>query len=514
MFSDIGSVLRQLYLKRFFFPRDVLRWASTRYAKKLALVADDGQGLSFQELGSQVFQLASGLQAQGLEPGARIAFTLPNGIAFMQLRLACYEAGFVAVPLVADLSPAALKNALQACDPQLYVFDEDLLGSAANEILGDWDPRKWVAISGSDRRALDQYLKPNGKSSSRILLPGDLATINFTSGSTGTPKGVMSTHRAWAKSLQMMVQSSLLSRHENEKMLHAIPFATAGWGAVLPCLLGGICSFSMKEFDPAQALAIIESEQITRTFLTPSQIIDFLEDPGLSRRKFASLRAIIYGSAPLSGPKMAEAFANFGPILNQGYGLAEVLPPLAALAPQAHHPSHPMRAGKIAPGVELKITDGHQIIRKAYQRGEVLVRSPTQTPGYWQKPELTRNAVEQGFFRTGDIGFWDEEDYLNIVGRASEQIDGISLHPREIEEIAHGHSGIKECALVKTGKKIELVCSRRLNTRVNEAELRSHLKKRIGDAIEYSIVFLPGDLPRSAAGKIVRGQIGKKEERS
>jgi fatty-acyl-CoA synthase len=505
----LRRLLQGLFLRRLRAPRDAARWAFRRHSDKTAFLTAEGRSVRFAELGARVFALAAGLLKQGLAPGERVAFLLPNCPEFVELRLACHEAGLVAVPLVWDLAPEARARALELVGAKLYVFDPALDGGASGLAAARVPGLKCIPLPEDDRSALDA-LAVSGAGPCRTRIdPAAPATVNFTSGTTGEPKGVVSTHRAWMASVRMMAAASRLAPQANERFLHAIPFATAGWGPVLPCLLGGVTGLLVRRFEPTSALEVAAREGATRAFLTPSQIIDWLDEPGLTPGKLPRLRAIIYGTAPLAGPKAAEALSRFGPVLQQGYGLAEVLPPLALLWPEEHDPAkHPFRAGRVARGVEVRVAgaDGREVARGL--RGEVLVKAPTQTPGYWQRPELTAAATRDGFFRTGDIGFRDEAGFLSVVGRAAESIPGLALHPREAEEAAHANEALKECALVASASGATLTYSVRRGRELAAEELERFLAGRLpAGTPAVRAQRWAGDLPRSAAGKIVRGQL-------
>jgi fatty-acyl-CoA synthase len=501
----IGKFLREIALRRLHAPRDAARWAFRRHGERIALRTPEGQEVSFSELGRRVYALAAGLLESGLKPGDRVAFTLPNCTEFVELRLACHEAGLVAVPLIWDLSPQARAAALRTAGARLYVFDPVL----------DPEPRaggaRTIPLPSGDRSGLESLALPGaGPCDARVDLDSP-ATINFTSGTTGEPKGVVSTHRAWAASVKMTVRSSLLSLGRNEVFLHAIPLATAGWGAVLPCLLGGITGLLLREWHPARALGLLEEERVSRAFLTPSMLIDLLDEPDLEERDLSSLRAVIYGTAPLHGAKAAEALKRLGPVLHQGYGLAEVLPPLALLAPAEHDPADAsLRVGRPAGGVSVRIVDAGGRPLPDGEHGRVEVKSPTQTPGYWNRPELNAEALRDGFFRTGDVGFVDAEGYLNVLGRGAEMLAGVAEHPRVVEEAGHEHPGVKECALVEVDGQPVLACSARRGRRLDAADVERTLAGSLPpDSRPARAAVTQGDLPRSAAGKIVRRDLGR-----
>lgn len=494
------------YLKRFRLVRDVARWSFRRYADRNAFVTQSGERLSFGDLGRRIYALAEGLLKLGLQPGDRVAFLLPNCFEFVEVRLACHEAGLVAAPLVWDMSPESRRRALEQTGARVYIHDPSL-DSGADELASRGIAGlRCIPVSEGNRSGLDGVSVPGAGPCRVAIDPAGPATINFTSGTTGEPRGVVSTHAAWMASLRMTMGASRLAPGRREVMLHAIPFATAGWGAIPACLLGGVTGLLMRRFDPAAALDMVERERAARAFLTPSQIIDWLDEPSLGSRDLSSLRSLIYATAPLHGPKTREALKRFGPILQQGYGLAEVLPPVALLWPEEHDPDgHPFRAGSIVPPCRVRIAgkDGRET--DMGERGDIRVWSPTRTPGYWERPDLTKAALDGEFFRTGDIGFWDEAGFLNVVGRAVETVSGFDLHPREVEELAHAHPAIKECALVEAGKRVVLAYSARRGGQLSEEELERFLAERLPKgAAPARCARFDGDLPRNAAGKIVR----------
>jgi len=376
----LRGLATKIFLHRFSVPRDLCRWAFRHYGERLAFMTTEGERLTFAELGARVYGLAAGLLARGLQAGDRVAFLLPNSLEFVELRLACHEASLTAMPLVWDLSPEARVRALSLTEAQMYAFDPELDRGAAETASRGIPELRCVPVIRGDRRSIES-LSSAGAGPSRVPIdPMAPATIHFTSGTTGEPKGVVSTHGAWVSSLKMTVGSSRLTPGKKEVMLHAIPFATAGWGAVLPSLLGGVTGLLMRRFEPGLALEFAEREQATRAFLTPSQIIDWLDEPTLGSSDLSTLGGLIYGTAPLHGPKAAEALRRFGPKLQQGYGLAEVLPPVALLWPEEHDPAgHPFRAGRPVRGVEIRIVDSDGSEVASGDRGQVGVESRTCT---------------------------------------------------------------------------------------------------------------------------------------
>jgi fatty-acyl-CoA synthase len=253
-----------------------------------------------------------------------------------------------------------------------------------------------------------------------------------------------------------------------------------------------VTGITVRKHDPALELELIEREGVSRAFVTPSFLIDWLDEPSLDERDLSCLRAVICGTAALHGAKAAEAMRRIGPVLHIGYGLAEVLPPAAMLAPEEFDPEHPLRVGRPVSGVEVRIGPDDGLIH---------IDSPTCTRGYWSKP------AREGPFPTGDVGYLDDQGRLNIAGRASEMIPGLAVHPREIEEVVHRHPAVKECAVVESDGETVLVCSVRSGRAVAEGELAAFLAGRIDRRLMPDrAVCVEGDLPRSPAGKIERSR--------
>jgi fatty-acyl-CoA synthase len=280
-------------------------------------------------------------------------------------------------------------------------------------------------------------------------------------------------------------------------MLHVIPLSTAGWALLIPCLAGGITSVLMHSYEPSRALETAAAEKATRMFVTPSQLADLMDDPACERVDLSSLRMLICGTAPLPASLASEVLERLGPVLYHGYGLAEVLPPLALLRPDEFSEDRPCRSGRVVPGVEVRVAP----------EGTLHIKSPTQSAGYWNRPDLTEAAFRDGYFDTGDVGFFDEEGYLNILGRQSDRVEGVAPHPREIEEVIAAHPAVKECALVDVDGAAVLAYSTRRGRQVSDEELRDLLAGRLPEVSLDRIIGIEGDLPRTGAGKIVRSAL-------
>jgi fatty-acyl-CoA synthase len=381
----------------------------------------------------------------------------------------------------------------------LYVYDPALDPGAEAESAGS--PARFLRIDPLDARSLDGLASGPARPVDTRLRPEDPATINFTSGTTGEPKGVTSTHRTWCRSVKMLIKASRMGPGSRESVLHGIPLATAGWGIFLPSFLGGMTNLLAPDYEAGKALELIERERVTRAFVTPSQLADWLDHPSAGERDLSSLSRVFCGTAPLYGATLAAAQDRLGRIIQGGYGMAEVLPPVALWDATEQTPGLSLRAGRLADGVSVRVLDAEGAAVAPPERGELWIRSPTQTVGYWRRDDLTRASFRDGYFRTGDLGFFDTEGFLNVVGRLKDRIPRLALHPREVEERAYALDGVKECALVEVDAGPVLGYSVRRGHELTSDDLQRWLEPL---RLERPVRFerLP-QLPRSAAGKVV-----------
>ena len=304
-------------------------------------------------------------------------------------------------------------------------------------------------------------------------------------------------------------------------VMAGIPLTGTGNTVILPTLLGGGTLVVSSACEANALAALVHQHRVTRLILTPSMLIDLLDLPD-SSYDLSSLTSIIYGSEITPAPKIAEAVKRFGPILLQVYGSAELMPPLAVLEPHEHVDATGApadrnilsSAGRILPGVGIRIFDNNARLLNVGQVGRILVRSPTVFDRYLGAGP---GEAPEAWFSSGDLGFVDHDNRLHVLGRRADVIvrrNGVT-YPREVEEVMHEHEAVKECCLVQVGHHAVLIVSPRrafaervaCAPDVFEAELRSLGAARLEAKDTPDQIVVVSDLPRSVLAKVVRREI-------
>lgn len=500
--------------------RDVGRWAFKRYAGATALITQEGS-LTFTRLGERVYKLARTLNALGVKKGDSLFVLLADGQVQYEARLAAHEAGAVLTFLSLEAPLASVLAAAQLIKPKLVIYDP-LRAAQTAAALSNAMPELPLLASGKDYEALLDAQPP--KKSDVVVMPDDLAAMGFTSGTTGQPKLLTATHGTYLTSLKLTLQNVDVGvkRTARNVFLIGIPLTGAGSGIVIPALFGGATFLIPNKYEAGEFLELIARYQVTLLFTTPSLLIDMLDHPSLDQYDLKSLHTLIYGTELMPTAKLEEALRRFGPILQQGYGSAEVLPPVSMLQKAAHwHAGGPATrealssVGTVVSGVTVIIGDASDQALPAETIGQVLIKSPTVFKGYWGHPELNEAILRGGYLHTNDVGYFDTQGRLHVLGRSVDLIrrNNHITYPRLVEEVIHDFPAVKEASLVQVGERAILVVSLRRAFRQNAnnaamaATLLAFLKDRVPAEDLPDEARIVDELPRSYLAKVLRREV-------
>ncbi len=411
--GGLGPWLRLALVGLLRYPHRLVPGALGRHGARPAF----GDGTTFATLLARVRRLAGHWAGRGVRPGDRVLLDLPNDPAFLEARLACLLGGFVAVPVPPGTDGARLGWLGEFSEARTYLGPRAAhlpgLGALAlDPLAGDRG-----AYEGALGRAAPLARAPRIRST-------DLVTLNFTSGTTGDPKGVMSTAAGWGASLYGALRENRVPVEPGEVFLHALPLATAGSSLILPAVLSGAQSLFLAEWDPERAATCLADRGVTRVFLTPTMLAELLDVVAARGLSFPRLKAVIYGTEGIPVARVKKALALLGPVLQQGYGMAEALPPVCLLHPDEHRRGVEEgddallgSVGRPTRAVDLCCTapDGTPV--PPGTAGSIRLRGPTLSPGYWRRPDLTAASRAGGYYRTGDVGHLDHRGYLRVLGR-------------------------------------------------------------------------------------------------
>ncbi|MEP2724987.1 fatty acid--CoA ligase [Roseibium sp.] len=498
---------------------DIPTYHAARTPDKVA-TRFEGRETSWAELEERANRVANALVAEGLEQGERIGFAGKALDGFFELMFGVAKAGMVLVPAQWRLAAAEIAQVLEDGEAKLVFLAADQFERIDSfcQLPG---VRKCIAMEeGSElppfarwRDAAPATPRDTGPS------PREVAIQLYTSGTTGKPKGVMLSHDNILSGRREGMKHSMPWNEwrEEDVNLVALPLGHIGgigWGIV--GYFNGATTILHRDFKPDAVLDAMEQEGISKMFLVPTAIQMLLLEPEVRERNFETLRHILYGASPIALDLLREATEVFGCGFCQQYGMTETCGTVVYLPPEDHDPAGNERmrsAGLPMPGVEIRVVHPHERTELPVRAvGEVETRSVANMVGYWNRPDATAETVDnEGWLRTGDAGYLDEDGYLFIHDRFKDMIcsGAENVYPAEVESAIYSHPDVQEVAVFgvpdpKWGEAIKAAVVRRPDTDPLESEIIAFAKKRIaGFKVPKSIDFVDA-LPRNPSGKVLR----------
>jgi long-chain acyl-CoA synthetase len=535
----------------------VLEKAAERCGEKPALDFMNRR-ISYAELDALVNRAAAGFEKLGVKPGAHVGLFLPNTPHYIIAFFGVMKAGGVVVnysPL--DALPTlqfkvndSETDILVTLDlASLYPQAEKLLGSTRlrtlivgefAEMTGAPEPvgarMKAAGMLAEVKRdaahvAFRDLIDNDGRYQvhPRGALENELAVIQYTGGTTGSPKGAMLTHAnltaATSLYTEVMTRSDQGLRVGEERVLCVLPLFHI-YSLTVVMLLGfrlGAELVLHPRFDAEAAVKDMVEKKITVYLGVPTMHVAILGVPGVEKMDFSSLRLCGSGGAPLPVAVQERFERVIGCQLNEGWGMTETSP-IGTFNPREGR----RRSGSCGvpyPGTQMKFVDvadpGREV--KLGERGEICVKGPNVTKGYWKKPEATASAMTpDGFFRTGDVGYMDEDGYVFIVDRTKDMLlcGGFNVYPRNIEEAIYQHPSVEEVSVIGIpddyrGETPKAFVKLKAGAGpLTLDEMKAFLKDRLGKHEMIGAIEIRDELPKTPVGKISKKDLREYEARA
>ncbi len=348
----------------------------------------------------------------------------------------------------------------------------------------------------------------------------DPLIYRFTGGTTGNGKCAQYTMDNWLACRDSMYAEFEQVYSEETRHLHMAPVSHGSGLGILPNLFRGGCALTQNVPDLRVWCRNIEAERVTTAMLLPTLIYRLLELPEAREHDLSSLRTLLYGGSPMSPAKLASAQARFGNVFVQNYGATECLQAVAILTKADHargQGQHLASAGRVAPGVDLKIVDddGRELPRG--ETGELWLRSRATISGYYGNPDASASEFEDGYWKSGDLGYVDEQGYLFIVDRKKDMIitGGFNVYAVEVEAALNTHPAVENAAVVgvpheEWGEAVHAEVVLHAGADVSEAALIEHVKGTLGRFKAPKSVTFVATLPQSSVGKVLRRLVKEK----
>jgi len=425
--------------------------------------------------------LADTLRARGVRPGDRVAMQMEKSPFAVLLYLACLRSGAIFVPMNTAYTEVEVAHLVADAEPALVVRDAGEFGEVRGDVFEDVDPK-----------------------------PDDVAAILYTSGTTGRPKGAKLTHRNLASNAAALHKA--WGFRPDDVLLHALPvFHAHGLFVAINCTLAnGTPMIFLPRFD---AGVVIESLPRATVFMgVPTFYTRLLADARFNADACTSMRLFISGSAPLLASTHDEFRVRTGHAVLERYGMTETT--MITSNPLDGH-RRPGSVGPPLPGVEVRVTNEQGAALAAGEVGGVEVRGPNVFVGYWKRPELSATEfTPDGFFRTGDLGCFDEDGYLRIVGRSKDLVisGGLNVYPIEVEEVIDAIDGVLESAVIGVadhdfGEAVVAIVVAEPGKTIDGESVRTLSRERLAAFKVPKRVHVVDALPRNAMGKVEKARL-------
>jgi len=497
------------------------RGALLHPARPALIFAERGKTLTYAELERYSNAFVEQLRLRGLNPGDRIAYFGRNSDLYYPVLFGAIRAGIVLVPLNWRQSAAEVAFQLENSQARWLLLDEELEGIVRVAVSELSAPPLVMHIDGPDDQENLRSLLANATDVVVTAAAHDAEQTVlqvYTSGTTGRPKGVLITHGC----LSIARHAECISPDwsdwlEGEVSLSAMPnFHVGGLSWVLMGLVRQSTVVITADPLPGNMLRLICEYSVDRSFIVPTVIRSIVDELHCRNEPAPSLKGIYYGAMPMSEILLQESIALFNCRLGQFFGMTELTGTATFLPPDEHRLSSPGRlksVGRPIAGMSLEIRDPEGRVLECGQSGEVWIKAPTLMQGYWGQPEKTAEVLVQGWFATGDGGYLDDSGFLYLTDRIKDMIvsGGENIYPVEVEEAFLKHPAVLAAGVVgvpdeRWGEMVVAVLELRPNHSVTEEQLRAHVRDRIAGYKCPKIIRFD-DLPRTASGKIQRGQL-------
>jgi fatty-acyl-CoA synthase len=494
---------------------DLLNKQADLRPEKIALVDPNMEReFTYAQFNERASRFAEFMRSEWkIQPGERVSVLTQNGTDYFEILYACAKIGAILVPLNWRLAVPELKSILEDSKPRALIYDTE-----QTEAAGALSAEMFLLPLTPGHREAKNYEDALASTSGKIIVMpprplGECWYLLYTAGTTGRPKGVIQTygmvlynHLNIAPAIDLTSQDTTLNLlpvfHTGGNNMYTNPTFIAGGTAIIP-----------RAFDVVQTMQLLAT-RVTAFFGVPAMYLFMSQNPDFEKTNFSHMRSWACGGAPMP-VSLLELYEQHGIIVQQGFGMTET-GPTVFLVDQAHAIAKSGSVGKPQPWVDVRIVDREGVDVSMGEMGELLVKGPGVTPGYWQLPEITRQSFEDGWLHSGDVARRDDEGYYYIVDRWKDMFisGGENVYPAEVENVLFSHPSVAEAAVIgvadaKWGEVGRAVVAVKTNQALTEQEIIEFCQSRLAKyKVPKSVVFVSA-LPRNAAGKVLKTELRK-----
>ena len=483
---------------------DGLRRNAYKFPVKIA-AKDHSRQVTYGELNARVNQLAHGLLSIGVCKGDSVAVMVGNRIEHLEILFATAKIGALAIPLDIKWKALELGSVVSFFKPSVLILQQECLEEFEKaKSTHDLSFLKAVVISDLSYGGL-----LDGQSAAEPpvqVTEDDPFAVLLTSGTTGFPKGCLTTHRTFVFHCINNAIEKGLGVHDRGLLASPIYF-NAGRSFTLGIIYFGGTMFLHERFDAEEILKTIQREKITYMGAVPTMCERLLQVPGIENYDTSSFRCLAITGGKVHEPVLQALRKYITPNIYRTYASTDS--GQMAISKPEDMDKQPLAAGIPVWCVDLRIVDENNNPLAVNEVGEIICQSPLATEGYYLNPEATNASFRDGWFYTGDLGHFNEDGYLFVVGRKKDMVKsgGISIYPLEIEGVLYKHPDIVEAAVIgvpdpQWGEALKAVVVLQKDSRIDGTDLIQFCKTQLASYKVPKSVDIVTSLPHTEIGKV------------
>ena len=494
---------------------------------RLALIYEDRR-ITYGDLQLRVNRLANALAELGIGRGDRVAVLQVNCNQHVEACFAAAKLDAVYVPLHFRARSDELTFMINDSAPKVLLVGPRYF-ELVRPLTGDLKSiQHYVSLeeSGENWHRYGDLIDSASDAERFPLADGDdLTIIIYTAGTTGVPKGVMLGHDSFAS--YILTNIAPADPDEEERNILTVPlYHVAGVQAVMAAIYAGRTLIVQDQFEGGRWMDLVERERATRAMLVPTMLKMVMDHPDFHKHDLSSLEVITYGAAPMPLEVIQRAIVEFpGAHFINAFGQTETAATITMLPPEDHilegSPEELERKlrrlssiGKPLEDVEVRIVDEDGGPVAQSEVGEIVARGTRLMKGYWNMADATTETIRGGWLYTGDLGYFDDDGYIFLVGRAKDLINrgGEMISPEEVERALQSHPAVDEAAVIGVadvdwGERVRAVVVLKDGHSAVEEELIEHCRERMASFKKPESVVFASQLPRNPLGKVLKREL-------
>ncbi|HTM08759.1 MAG TPA: AMP-binding protein [Verrucomicrobiae bacterium] len=488
---------------------DALKRNAYKYSVKPA-IRDGARVVTYGELNGRVNRLANGLLAAGFRKGAAAALLVGNRIEHLEILFALAKIGVVAIPLDVKWRALEIGSTLSSLEPAAVFLEEACRAEfAAAQKEHRLDGIRPFVVG---EKSFEALLEDSSSDEPEVnVIEDDPFVVMITSGTTGFPKGCITSHRTYVFHCINNAIEKGLGAHDVALLSSPIYFSHGRSFTIATLYFGGTVIIH-SHFDPVEVLKTVEREKVTYLGTVPTMCERLLQAPDVESYDLTSIRCLSITGGKVHPPVLEKLRQTITPNIYRTYAATDS--GQMAISKPADMAAKPASAGRPVWCAELRIVDEAGRPVAVGDVGEILSKSPLATQGYYKNPAATEASFRDGWFHTGDLGYFDEDGYLYVVGRKKDMVKsgGISIYPLEIETVLYHHPDVLEAAVIglpdpEWGEIVKAVVVPRPGTGLRGDELIQFCKERLASYKVPKAVEIVDALPHTELGKVAKERL-------